>query len=159
MPQLHQLAVILLIVVMDLSVPSAIERFRPSLFVLGSQVAAATLNAAARLIETRPEPVHPFQILLVRMLITGVGCTWYLWHTGFSMTNCLLGTPEVGRLIGLRALGGICGATGFFCTSYRRRFTPEPIQSHWIWIFDGYLLVVMLTARVHISLYDILKSQ
>ncbi len=36
---------------------------------------------------------------------------------------------------------------------------PEPIKSHWIWIFDGYLLVVMLTARVHISLYDILKSQ
>ncbi|KAI1462643.1 hypothetical protein F4805DRAFT_4234 [Annulohypoxylon moriforme] len=97
------------------AVMSLVERYRPSLFVLASQVAAATLNAAAKYAETRLEQVHPFQVLHVRMLITALGCTWYLWHTGGSKkSDILFGTPDVRGLILLRALGGTCGASGFF---------------------------------------------
>ncbi|KAI2467531.1 hypothetical protein F4781DRAFT_307347 [Annulohypoxylon bovei var. microspora] len=94
---------------------SLVERYRPSLFVLASQVAAATLNAAAKYAETRLEQVHPFQVLHVRMLITALGCTWYLWRIGgTSKSDMLFGTPDVRGLILLRALGGTCGASGFF---------------------------------------------
>ncbi|KAI1103142.1 hypothetical protein F4804DRAFT_310838 [Jackrogersella minutella] len=94
---------------------SLIERYRPSLFVLASQVAAATLNAAAKFVETRLEQVHPFQVLHVRMLITGLGCTSYLWYIGgSSKSDILFGTSDVRGLILLRALGGVCGASGFF---------------------------------------------
>ncbi|KAI1091313.1 hypothetical protein F5B19DRAFT_503272 [Rostrohypoxylon terebratum] len=95
---------------------SLVERYRPSLFVLASQVAAATLNAAAKYAETRLEEVHPFQVLHVRMLITALGCTWYLWHIGGGdkKSDILFGSPDVRGLILLRALGGTCGASGFF---------------------------------------------
>ena len=103
----------------DSGAMSLVERYRPSLFVLASQVAAATLNAAAKYAETRLEEVHPFQVLHVRMLITALGCTWYLWHIGGGdkKSDLLFGAPDVRGLILLRALGGTCGASGFFCKS------------------------------------------
>lgn len=100
-----------------LELTSFSRRCLPSLFVLASQVAAATLNAAAKFSETRPEPVHPFMILHIRMLITGLGCTLYLWHMGSSIPETFFGTPEVHYLVLFRAIGGICSATGFFCRS------------------------------------------
>jgi len=101
----------------DLGVSSLFKRYRPSLFVLASQVVAATLNAAAKFIETKSNPVHPFTILHIRMLITGLGCSFCLWRNGSSKSENFFGTPDVRGLILLRALGGVCGATGFFCTS------------------------------------------
>ena len=95
---------------------SIVQQYRPSLFVLASQMVAATLNAAAKFVETRPEATHPFMILHIRMFITGLGCTLHLWHnTGTSKSQALFGMPDVRGLMLLRALGGVCGATGFFC--------------------------------------------
>uniref|UniRef100_A0A093XFR0 Putative transport protein n=1 Tax=Talaromyces marneffei PM1 TaxID=1077442 RepID=A0A093XFR0_TALMA len=81
-------------------IPSIIEQYRPSLYVLASQVVAATLNAAAKFIETTDEAVHPFMILT---------------PNDTSKVHMLLGTHDVRWLLVLRALGGICSATGFFC--------------------------------------------
>lgn len=107
-------------------VPSVIEQYRPSLYVLASQVVAATLNAAAKFIETKDEAVHPFMILYVRMLITTLGCTAYLLlsstSNGASKAHMLFGTRDVRWLLVLRALGGVCSATGFFCTSCHCHF-------------------------------------
>lgn len=100
---------------LDSGIRSLVEPYRPSLFVLASQVAAATLNAAAKFIETIAEPVHPFFILYIRMLITGLGCTWYLWHIGSFKSEVFIGESDVRGFILLRAFGGVCGATGFFC--------------------------------------------
>lgn len=100
---------------------SVIETHHPSLCVLASQVVAATLNAAAKFIETKDEAVHPFTILYVRMLITTFGCTAYLLlsstPSGASKAHMLFGTRDVRWLLVLRAFGGVCSATGFFCVS------------------------------------------
>ena len=89
--------------------------FWPSLFVLASQVLATSLNAAAKFTETMSEPVHPFMILHIRMLITGTGCTLCLWRVHSPKLDIFLGGPEVRHLLLIRAFGGICGTTGFFC--------------------------------------------
>ena len=106
---------------------SFLSRHRPALFVLASQVTAAAMNAAAKFIETgqRSTAVHPFMILHVRMLITGLGCTLLLWHMengdsesgsgGSPKSDALLGPRRVRSLILLRAVGGVFGASGFFC--------------------------------------------
>ncbi|GAW16607.1 hypothetical protein ANO14919_060400 [Xylariales sp. No.14919] len=75
---------------------------------------AATVNAAAKFCETRPELVHPFMILHIRMLVTGLGCTLYLSHMGSSKSVAFFGVAEVRGLILLRAIGGVFSATGFF---------------------------------------------
>ncbi|KAI1349994.1 hypothetical protein F5Y01DRAFT_164361 [Xylaria sp. FL0043] len=93
---------------------SFIERHSPSLLVIASQVVAATMNAAAKFCETNLEPVHPFMILHVRMLATGLGCALYLSHVGSSMSVAFFGAKEVRSLVFLRAIGGVCSATGFF---------------------------------------------
>ncbi|KAI0813695.1 hypothetical protein GGR55DRAFT_635549 [Xylaria sp. FL0064] len=94
---------------------SFIERHSPSLLVIASQVVAATMNAAAKFCETNLEPVHPFMILHVRMLATGLGCALYLSHVGSSTSVAFFGAKEVRSLVLLRAIGGVCSATGFFC--------------------------------------------
>lgn len=112
-------------------IPSIIEQYRPSLYVLASQVVAATLNAAAKFIETTDEAVHPFMILYVRMLITTFGCTVYLLLSrtpnDTSKVHMLLGTHDVRWLLVLRALGGICSATGFFCMYSWCEFNSHPL--------------------------------
>ena len=100
----------------DFETQSFIERNRPALFVLASQVVAVTLNAATKVIETSPDAVDPFIILHVRMLIMGVGCTLYLRDTGSLKPESFFGTPDVRCLLLLRVLGGVCSATGFLCT-------------------------------------------
>ncbi|ORY68979.1 uncharacterized protein BCR38DRAFT_335478 [Pseudomassariella vexata] len=91
---------------------SIFARHRSSLFVLGSQVVAALLHALARLLETGSERVHPFTVLQIRLFITVIGSSLYLWRTqspGFP-----LGPPELRPLLALRAAGGVLGACGFY---------------------------------------------
>ncbi|KAI0906607.1 hypothetical protein F4823DRAFT_70839 [Ustulina deusta] len=93
---------------------SFIKRHCPSLLVIASQMVAATVNAVAKFCETRPDLVHPFMILHIRMLVTGLGCTLYLWHIGSSRSVAFFGVTEVRGLVVMRAIGGVCSATGFF---------------------------------------------
>ncbi|KAI1739176.1 hypothetical protein F4680DRAFT_423076 [Xylaria scruposa] len=93
---------------------SFLERHYPALFVIASQMVAATVNAAAKFCETRPEQVHPFMILHIRMLVTGLGCALYLSHVGSSRSDAFFGAKEVRGLVLLRAVGGVFSATGFF---------------------------------------------
>ncbi|KAI1125130.1 hypothetical protein F5Y10DRAFT_247722 [Nemania abortiva] len=95
-------------------VMSLIERHYPSLLVIASQMAAATVNAAAKFCETGPEQVHPFMILHIRMLVTGLGCALYLSNVGSSTSVAFFGGPEVRSPVALRAIGGVFSATGFF---------------------------------------------
>ncbi|KAK8876861.1 membrane protein [Apiospora arundinis] len=95
---------------------SFLSRHRAALLVLGSQLMAAVLHALARLLETRTgsqDHVHPFTILQVRLLITGLGCSAYLgWWA--KTPDYPLGLPELRPLLALRALGGLFGACGFY---------------------------------------------
>lgn len=98
---------------------SFLSRHRAALLVLGSQLMAAVLHALARLLETRTgsqDHVHPFTILQVRLLITGLGCSAYLgWWA--KTPDFPLGLPKLRPLLALRALGGLFGACGFYGTS------------------------------------------
>lgn len=95
---------------------SFVARHRPSILVIASQISAVALHGIVKVLETGPQPVHPFQILHIRLLITGVGCMLYLWSRGVS--DFPLGPRNARRLLLLRALGGVCGAIGFYCTKY-----------------------------------------
>ncbi|KAK1525824.1 uncharacterized protein CCOS01_08242 [Colletotrichum costaricense] len=91
---------------------SFLDRHRPSMLVLASQLSAAALNGFAKFFETGEDPVHPFQVLFVRFLITGTACTVYLWFT--KAPNFPLGSPELRWLLALRAAAGVFGAFGFY---------------------------------------------
>ncbi|KUI74490.1 hypothetical protein VM1G_11985 [Cytospora mali] len=91
---------------------SFVMRHRPSILVLASQISAAVIHSIVKVLETGTQPVHPFQILHVRLMITGVGCTLYLWYRG--VPGFPLGPRDARTLLSLRALGGVCGAVGFY---------------------------------------------
>ncbi|KAJ0123347.1 hypothetical protein J7T55_011812 [Diaporthe amygdali] len=91
---------------------SFVARHKPSLLVLASQVSAAFIHGIVKILETGQRPVHPFQILQVRLLITGISCMLYLWCNGFP--DFPLGPKDVRPLLIVRAVGGVCGAIGFY---------------------------------------------
>ncbi|OHF03967.1 hypothetical protein CORC01_00829 [Colletotrichum orchidophilum] len=91
---------------------SFLDRHRSSMLVLASQLSAAALNGFAKFFETGEDPVHPFQVLFVRFLITGTACTFYLWLT--KAPTFPWGPPELRWLLALRAAAGVFGAFGFY---------------------------------------------
>lgn len=93
--------------------PSFAKRHRPSILVIASQISAAVIHGIVKVLETGAQPVHPFQVLHIRLLITGLGCTLYLWSRGVD--DFLLGPRNARYLLLMRALGGVCGAIGFYC--------------------------------------------
>lgn len=93
--------------------PSFLARHSPSIMVIASQILAAVIQGIVKFLETGTQPVHPFQILQIRLLVTGVGCTLYLWRK--KTPDFPLGPRNMRPLLLLRALGGVCGATGFYC--------------------------------------------
>lgn len=88
-------------------------RHRASAVVLASQISAAFVHGVVKALESGHEPIGPFQILLVRMLITGVGCSLYLWVR--RNPEFPFGQRDVRPLLLLRAVGGILGAGGMYC--------------------------------------------
>ncbi|XP_014550025.1 hypothetical protein COCVIDRAFT_116826 [Bipolaris victoriae FI3] len=86
---------------------------RAELLVLSSQIAAALLHALARVVEVGSglkERVHPFTVLQIRLFITVLGCTAYLWRARIDF----LGPTGLRPLLALRAAGGVFGACGFY---------------------------------------------
>lgn len=93
-------------------------RHKPSFLVLASQVSAAIIHGIVKILETEERPVHPFQILQVRLFITGLSCMLYLWCSGFP--DFIFGPKDVRPLLVIRAVGGVCGAIGFYCMNLCR---------------------------------------
>lgn len=96
---------------------SFVARHKPSFLVLASQVSAACIHGIVKILETE-ERIHPFRILQVRLFITGISCMLYLWCSGFP--DFLLGPKDVRPLLFVRAVGGVCGAIGFYCMMLAR---------------------------------------
>ncbi|PSR93858.1 hypothetical protein BD289DRAFT_451670 [Coniella lustricola] len=94
---------------------SLLARHKPSLIVLGSQISAAIVHGVVKSVETASTAKHavdPFQILLVRMVITGVACSAYLWFK--RVPDFPWGHRDVRHVLLLRALGGVLGAGGMY---------------------------------------------
>lgn len=92
---------------------SLFTRHKPAFFVLASQIFAAILHTLAQVLETGSEPTHPSVILLIRLSVTALFCTLHLWRE--NAKDFPLGPREVRPLLILRAVGGVSGATGFYC--------------------------------------------
>ncbi|CCH42411.1 putative membrane protein [Wickerhamomyces ciferrii] len=86
------------------------------LFIILSQFFNSIMVVATKLLETDPEftePIHPFQILFVRMIITFAGCYAYLKYIKKDVE--IFGPREVRWLLVLR---GIVGFFGVFSMYY-----------------------------------------
>ncbi|KAJ4386737.1 hypothetical protein N0V93_009635 [Gnomoniopsis smithogilvyi] len=91
---------------------SFVARHKASLMVLASQISAAILHGFVKALENGTDSVGPSQVLLIRMLITGIGCSLYLWLKG--VPEFPLGPRDVRPILLLRAFGGILGAGGMY---------------------------------------------
>ncbi|KAH6694874.1 hypothetical protein BKA61DRAFT_498815 [Leptodontidium sp. MPI-SDFR-AT-0119] len=82
-----------------------------SLLVFASQFVAVAVHSLAKLLEANA--IDPQQILQVRMFIT-LGINSLLLKSRFPEELPLGKRGNVGRLLVLRTMGGICGAVGFY---------------------------------------------
>ncbi len=89
------------------------QKNRGDVLVLASQVLAALMHGTAKYLETGQTGVHPLQILTVRMVITVALSTSYMCYT--HVDDFPLGSKTLRPLLILRAIGGTCGAVGFYC--------------------------------------------
>lgn len=96
---------------------SLVARHKPSVLTLASQVLAAAVHSAVKVLLNSGSSISPFQILFIRMSITGIGCSLYLWVAG--VPDFPFGQREIRKLLGIRALSGICGACGMYCKASR----------------------------------------
>ncbi|KAF3768728.1 hypothetical protein M406DRAFT_251067 [Cryphonectria parasitica EP155] len=92
--------------------PSFVARHKPSLVVLASQISAAVVHGVVKSLENGVDHVDPFQILLIRMIITGVGCSLGLWLR--RVPESPWGHRDVRPMLLLRAVGGVLGAAGMY---------------------------------------------
>lgn len=85
-------------------------------YVLLAQVFGCLMNVTTRLLEVEGNNgagMHPFQILFVRMTITTVLSTTYMWWT--QIPHFPFGLREVRWLLAIRGIGGFFGVFGMYC--------------------------------------------
>lgn len=102
---------------------SLMARHKPSAVVLASQISAAVVHGVVKNLENGEDTVNPFQILLVRMLITGIGCSLYLWLK--RVPEFPSGPRDVRSLLILRGVGGVLGAGGMYCMVFPVSFLAD----------------------------------
>ncbi|TDZ16048.1 putative membrane protein [Colletotrichum orbiculare MAFF 240422] len=128
---------------------SFLERHRPSLLVLASQISAAALNGLAKFLETGDEPIHPFQVLFVRFLITGIGSTILLWRD--EPSSFPWGLTEARPLFALRAAAGIFGAFGFYFSIMYLKLSEATALN-----FLGPLAAMILTKYMDFGTFEVI---
>lgn len=84
-------------------------------FMLAAQVFSASMNVSIRLLENASTHLHPLQILFVRMSVTALGITLWLWRQ--NKPKNILGRRENRLLLIVRAFGGFLGVFGLYCMS------------------------------------------
>lgn len=92
---------------------SFLSRHKPSAVVLVSQMSAAVVHGLVKTLEGGQDAIDPFLILLIRMVITGLGSSLYLWC--IRVPDFPLGPRSVRELLLLRAMSGVLGAGGMYC--------------------------------------------
>ncbi|KAH8807578.1 hypothetical protein F5884DRAFT_343670 [Xylogone sp. PMI_703] len=88
------------------------DRNKDWLLVLLSQLFSVFMNTAAKFLETEQSSVHPFQILIVRMLITLLLSTCYLWWN--FPEELPFGKSSLRPLSLTRGIAGCFGVIGFY---------------------------------------------
>ena len=115
-----------------------VQQNKGLVYVLSAQLFGVLMNVTTRLLEiegNHGQGMHPFQvgttlsiksfvlylpysqILFVRMAITTVLSTSYMWWT--NIQHFPFGLPEVRWLLVARGIGGFFGVFGMYCEHYR----------------------------------------
>ncbi|KAL8854668.1 MAG: hypothetical protein Q9221_000450 [Calogaya cf. arnoldii] len=87
--------------------------------VLVSQFFGALMNVTTRLLETSGNPLNTFQVMFVRMAITSLLCTLYMWWA--QVEHFPLGRKDVRKLLMARGFGGFFGLLGIY---YSLQYLP-----------------------------------
>ncbi|KAL8924981.1 MAG: hypothetical protein Q9172_002463 [Xanthocarpia lactea] len=87
--------------------------------VLISQLFGALMNVTTRLLETSGNPLNTFQVMFVRMAITLVLATLYMWWA--KVEHFPLGSKDVRILLMVRGFGGFFGLLGIY---YSLQYLP-----------------------------------
>ncbi|KAL6950135.1 hypothetical protein ACO0QE_000811 [Hanseniaspora vineae] len=87
-------------------------------FLLASQFFNSVMVISTKLLETDPafedDPIEPFQILVVRMLITFIGTLLYMYFHRHSIPHVPFGPPEVRKWLIARGSFGFFGVFGLY---------------------------------------------
>lgn len=99
-----------------LFLPSHIIRFleqnQSCMFVIISSVFGSVMALFTKLLELGGGGMHPFQILFMRMVVTTIGGTAYLWWK--RVPNALLGQKGARGLLLFRGVSGFLGIFGIW---------------------------------------------
>lgn len=105
---------------MDFNVRQHLSTNRGPLLVLLSQMLSGLTNLCVKALITKfAQPISPFSILNARMIITLSLSSIYCWLK--DVEGFPTGPREVRWLLLLRAVGGCCGAVGFY---YSLKYLP-----------------------------------
>ncbi|KUI65110.1 hypothetical protein VM1G_00079 [Cytospora mali] len=111
-------------------------------FMLGAQVFSASMNVSIRLLENTSTQLHPLQILFVRMSITTLGITAWLWKQ--NKPDNILGKRENRKLLLVRAFGGFLGVFGLYYSLRYLNLSEATVITFMMPLvasFGGYLLL------------------
>lgn len=112
------------------------------IFMLGAQVFSASMNVSIRLLENTSTQLHPLQILFVRMSVTTLGITAWLWKQ--NKPSNILGKRENRKLLLVRAFGGFLGVFGLYYSLRYLNLSEATVITFMMPLvasFGGYLLL------------------
>ncbi|KUI68072.1 hypothetical protein VM1G_11506 [Cytospora mali] len=88
------------------------EANRSCMLVVISSFFGSAMALSTKMLELDDGGMHPFQILFMRMAVTTIGCTAYLWWK--RMPHSLLGQKGVRGLLLFRGVSGFFGILGIW---------------------------------------------
>lgn len=117
-------------------------------FIILSQFFNSIMVVSTKLLETDPEfeePIHPFQILFVRMIITFAGCFCYLKY--IKKETEIFGPKEIRWLLVLRGVVGFVGVFSMYYSLMYLSVSDAVVITFLVPSVTGFLAWVILRER------------
>ncbi|KAI1381336.1 hypothetical protein F4677DRAFT_122342 [Hypoxylon crocopeplum] len=95
------------------------QKNKAPLLMFSAQLFGALMNLTARLLEVEEDGMHPMQLLFVRMTVTTMVSSLYIWWK--KIPHGILGRKEIRWLLVLR---GFCGFFGIYGMWYSVKYIP-----------------------------------
>jgi drug/metabolite transporter (DMT)-like permease len=105
--------------------------------IAGAQMFFSTMNLCAKLLSDSDPPIHPLEIIFVRMLITWIGAISYLHYN--KVPDYLIGPKGIRLLLVLRGIVGFFGLFGIYYSLQYLDLSDATVLSFLAPILTGYL--------------------
>jgi drug/metabolite transporter (DMT)-like permease len=115
------------------------------LFIVLSQFFNSIMVTTTKLLVTDEDPIHPLQILFVRMLITALGCVLYLKY--YKKEAQLWGPKELRWLLVLRGVMGFIGVFAMYYSLMYLSVSEATVITFLVPSMTGFLAWVLLRER------------